>query len=111
MRFFQMFFKYNSSTFDNLIIENQICFYWIIGHKLFALHKMDNVILAIVDQRFRIDMRYHISNFIMLFQDRGDSIFDVLVTLHEFYLFLEYGCSETANILDFFLEIHQSKSG
>ena len=51
-------------------------------------------------------MRDDISDLIMLFKNRGNRIFDMMVALHEFYLFLENLCSEIADILDLFLEIH-----
>ena len=102
-----MFFQDHSAAFDYLIIKNKISFYGIVGHELLAFLKVDNVVLKITGKGFRIKVRYNVSDLIVFFKNRSYCIFDMLITLHQIYFFLEDRGSKIANILDLFLEVHK----
>jgi hypothetical protein len=55
-------------------------------------------------------MRDNGSDPIVLFQNGSNGSFDVMVAVDELYFAFEDGCAECANMLDFFLQVHQLKS-
>ena len=109
MRLLQMFLKYHSTTFDDLVVEDQVTFDRVIGHEIPAFLQMVNIIVMVVNYGLRVDVGDDGADEVVLFEDGRDGALDLLIALDELTFFLEDVGSELADVFVFGLEVHELK--
>ncbi len=69
MRSFKMFFQLYPAIFNNLVIENQFAFDWVVCHEILASLQILNIVILPIGQSFSVQMRNNISDCIVLLQN------------------------------------------
>ena len=81
MRSLQMFFQSHPTSLNNFIIKDKVRFDWVESEK---------VLLAVFGKRFCINARHHVSDVVVLVQNRRNGRFDIFIALDQQQLFLKY---------------------
>lgn len=90
MRSLQMFFQSHPTSLNNFIIKDKVRFDWVESEKLLAFEQILKVLLAVFGKRFCINARHHVSDVVVLVQNRRNGRFDIFIALDQQQLFLKY---------------------
>jgi hypothetical protein len=104
-----MLLQSNSTSLDDFVVEDQVGLDRVESQKLLAFEQILEVLLAVFGKRFCIDVGHHVSDVVVLLQNRGNSRFDIFIALDQLQLFLKYRRAKVTDILNFFLQVHQLK--